>query len=110
MPGKSRNLIIAKLINKTFRFYWFFRRPQTKGVKVLIFNSNKKILMVRLTYYPNTWTFPGGGVNKKENTKDAALRECKEEVGIELSFVDLITTLDFKHEYKKTNFSYIGQK
>jgi 8-oxo-dGTP diphosphatase len=57
--------------------------------------------MIRQTYYPKTWTFPGGGVNKKEEPENAVLRECKEEVDIDLKEIDFVTTLDFNHEYKK---------
>ncbi len=99
-----RNQTIAKLINKLYRVYWFITHPKTKGVKALIFNQDK-ILMVRLTYYPNTWTFPGGGVNKKENTIDAIIRECKEEVGITLKHPEYIGDLHFEHEYKKDTVS-----
>lgn len=100
MKKKIRNPLIAKMINKTFRVYWFLTRPKTKGVKALIFNDGK-ILMIRLTYYPNMWTFPGGGVNKNEEPKDAVVRECEEEVGIRLQNPQFIKTLDFDHEYKK---------
>lgn len=100
MSSKSRNPIIAKAINTIFRICWFITRPKTKGVKALVFNKGK-ILMVRLTYYPNTWTFPGGGVDKGEDPETAVIRECKEEVGIDIENPEFIKTLDFKHEYKK---------
>jgi mutator protein MutT len=57
--------------------------------------------MVRLTYYPDTWTFPGGGLDGEETPETAAKREIEEEVGITLHDIDFITTLDFNHEYKK---------
>jgi len=107
MSNKTRNKLFAQLINKLNRIYWFFIRPKTKGVKAIIFNPDNKILMVRLTYYPNTWTFPGGGVDANEKPEDAILRECKEEVGIKLEDVNFITSLNFNHEYKKdTLFVY----
>lgn len=87
MSASPRNNYLAQFINKLFKIYWFFVRPKTKGVKVIIFNQENKILLVRLTYYPNTWTFVGGGVGKKEEPKEAILRECWEEVGIKLNEV-----------------------
>lgn len=103
----SRNTFLAKCINKLHRAWWFITRPKTRGVKVLVFNSKNEVLMVRLTYYPDTWTFPGGGVNDGEDTETAAKREVREEVGITLDRIDLVTTLDFNHEYKKdTVFVY----
>lgn len=80
--------------------YWWFVRPNTQGVKAVITSQNK-ILLVRLTYYPNTWTFPGGGVKKKETPLHAAIRECKEEVGIDLQNLIYVGVLSFGHEYKK---------
>ena len=107
MSDKTRNKYLAQFINKLHRIYWFITRPKTRGVKVIIFNPENKILMVRLTYYPNTWTFVGGGVNKNEQPEDAILRECEEEVGIKLDNVEFVKTLDFNHEYKKdTLFIY----
>lgn len=107
MSEKIRNKYLAQFIHKLHRMYWFITRPKTTGVKVIIFNQEHKILMVRLTYYPNTWTFVGGGVNKNEQPKDAILRECEEEVGIKLYNLEYIKTLDFNHEYKKdTLFIY----
>jgi mutator protein MutT len=104
---KTRSKYVAQFINKLHRIYWFVTRPKTRGVKVIIFNSENKILMVRLTYYPNTWTFVGGGVAKDEKPEDAILRECEEEVKIKLQEVDFMKTLDFNHEYKKdTLFVY----
>ena len=101
MLKNARNKHFAQAINKLNRVYWFFIRPKTRGVKVIIFNKENKILMIRLTYYPNTWTFVGGGVNKKEKPEDAILRECREEVGIELEKINFVKTLNFNHEYKK---------
>ena len=107
MSDKTRNKYLAQFINKLHRIYWFITRPETKGVKVAIFNQENKLLMVRLTYYPNTWTFVGGGVDKNEKPEDAILRECEEEIGIKLDEVSFIKTLDFNHEYKKdTLFIY----
>jgi len=95
-----RNSFIAQLINKIARLWWWSTRPQTKGVKILLVHQSN-ILLVRLTYYPNTWTFPGGGVRKGETLESAVRRECIEEVGIEPTVLRLLNTLDFEHEYKK---------
>lgn len=35
------------------------------------------------------WEFPGGKVEEGETAEDAAIRECREELGIELSVEDL---------------------
>ena len=99
-----RNQTVAIFINKLYRAHWFITRPKTKGVKALLFNQGK-ILMVRLTYYPDTWTFPGGGVHRDESTNEAIIRECKEEVDITLEHPEYIGDLHFEHEYKKDTVS-----
>lgn len=105
-----RNVHLAKFINKLFKIYWFLTRPKTRGVKCLIFNEKEEVLMVRLTYYPETWTFVGGGVNKKESTSDAIIRECSEEVGIKLKDIKYVGELYFEHEYKKDTVSVYSSK
>lgn len=95
-----RNSLIAICIHRLCRVYWFIFRPRTQGVKVLVLNQGK-ILMVRLTYYPNTWTFPGGGIHKNEDGRNAAIRECREETGIRLCDPEYLGSIDFDHEYKK---------
>lgn len=91
---------MAIFINKLCKVYWFIVRPKTRGVKGIIFNQGK-VLMVRLTYYPHTWTFPGGGVHKNEDIRSAVIRECAEEVGIQLQKPQYIGELYFNYEYKK---------
>lgn len=99
-----RNFPIAIFINKLRQVFWFILRPKTKGVKAILFNQGK-ILMVRLTYYPNTWTFPGGGVHRGESDMEAVIRECKEEVGIQLQNPEYLRSIDFDHEHKKDTVS-----
>lgn len=57
--------------------------PKTFGVKALI-EHDGKLLMIRNTYGTRHWTLPGGGIKKHETPENAARRETKEEVGIDL--------------------------
>jgi 8-oxo-dGTP pyrophosphatase MutT (NUDIX family) len=68
--------------NPIYKFYCFIFRPKSLGVKVVVENSKGEILMVRISYSHKKWTFPGGGVEKNESFKQAAIRELEEEVGI----------------------------
>lgn len=56
-------------------------RGKTLGVRVAVFDSENRILLVRHTYAPG-WLMPGGGVNRGELLKLAAAREIREEAGI----------------------------
>jgi 8-oxo-dGTP pyrophosphatase MutT (NUDIX family) len=81
--------------------YWFVFRPQTQGVKCVI-QQDGRWLMIRNSYGKGHWTFPGGGVNRSEDPADAAIREVREEVGIDLGSVEPIGTyqsnIQFKHD------------
>lgn len=63
--------------------YWAIVRPSGRGVKVVVRRGDGRLLLVRHTYGPPTWTFPGGGVHRRESPADAGRRELAEEVGIE---------------------------
>lgn len=53
----------------------------TVGVKALIINPNKEILLVKHTYMAG-WHLPGGGLNPGETPRQAIIREVKEEAAI----------------------------
>lgn len=59
------------------------------GASVLIFNKNKQLLIVKPTYKEG-WSIPGGGVDVGESPKTAAIREIKEEIGLDLKDIILI--------------------
>ncbi|MFA6513833.1 MAG: NUDIX hydrolase [Patescibacteria group bacterium] len=59
------------------------------GACVLIFNKNKKLLIVKPTYKEG-WSIPGGGVDTDESPKMAAIREVKEEVGLDFKNITLV--------------------
>lgn len=54
------------------------RWPLTMGVRIMVFDPDESILLVRHTYAPG-WHFPGGAVDPKETLAEAALRELREE-------------------------------
>ncbi|HEY4488903.1 MAG TPA: NUDIX domain-containing protein [Candidatus Paceibacterota bacterium] len=95
---------LAVFIRNLHIAYWFITRPTTRGAKAVIFNDGK-ILLVRLTYYPNSWTLPGGTVDKGETPREALIRECKEEVGIVLEGPEHIGNLYIEQQYKKDTVS-----
>ncbi|MCX6752470.1 MAG: NUDIX domain-containing protein [Candidatus Nomurabacteria bacterium] len=68
--------------NPIYKLYCFIFRPKSLGVKTVVENNDGKILMVRISYAHRKWTFPGGGVKRKESFEEAAIRELEEEVGI----------------------------
>ncbi len=63
------------------RVYWFVARPQTRGVKCIITDGDR-VLLVRHTYGPRSWDLPGGSIKRGEQAAAAASREMTEELGI----------------------------
>ncbi|QRG68408.1 NUDIX domain-containing protein [Brevibacillus choshinensis] len=63
------------------RWYWKIRKPITLGVRVIVTDEQKGVLLIRHTYV-NGWYLPGGGVEKGESFFDAARREVQEECGL----------------------------
>jgi len=81
--------IINAFIRKAYRFaylglrgWWFVRRPQTHGAAVALWHDGR-ILLVR-TSYRLRYSLPGGFVRRDEPSEQAARRELREELGIDL--------------------------
>ena len=75
------------------RIWFLVVRPKTFGVRVLIRQRNTgNVLLIRHSYGArHLWYPPGGGYRPgRETAEDAARREVREEVGIELDQLDLL--------------------
>jgi 8-oxo-dGTP pyrophosphatase MutT (NUDIX family) len=86
--------------NPIYKVYCFIFRPKSLGVKIVVEN-NDKLLMVRIGYAHKRFTFPGGGVKKNESFKDAAKRELEEEVGIKIKSLIEMGEYTSDSNYKK---------
>ena len=58
-------------------------KPALRGVKCVLVDSDR-ILLVRHTYGPHEWDFPGGGLKRNESPLSAARREMREELGVDI--------------------------
>jgi len=67
--------------------WWWLRRPRTIGVLVALWHRDR-VLLVR-TSYRAALSLPGGFVRPGEPERDAAVRELREEAGIEVDPADL---------------------
>lgn len=69
--------------------------PFLIGVKVLVLDPENKILIIQRSdkvSRPHGWDFPGGGVEKGENPSDSAIRETKEEAGLDIYNLQIAST------------------
>ncbi len=70
------------------------RRP-TAAVGIVCLRSDNVLLIRRgAPPFENQWSLPGGRIEWGERTRDAALRELKEETGCEAELVGLIDVVD----------------
>lgn len=82
------------------KLYWFIFRPKSLGVKCIVEN-NGKFLLVKINYGHHRWIIPGGGVNKGESSVNAAIRETKEETGLDVDDLIYIGSYASTKYYKK---------
>ncbi|GAB3417902.1 NUDIX domain-containing protein [Niabella aquatica] len=64
----------------------------------VLVNDKKQVLVSdERIYYNNieVTKFPGGGLELGEGTRDCVLRECREEIGIDVEVTDHLYTTDF---------------
>lgn len=69
------------------------------GVGVVCFKDDA-VLLVRRARPPITWewSIPGGGQELGETTREAALRELREETGVEARLLGLVDVIDAVRE------------
>jgi len=81
-------------------FKYFFIN-KTFGAQVVVWHNNK-LLLVKSSYR-NNFSFPGGYLKKNEDSLLGALRELKEETGLQLQTHQLIFFQLFKETCQNTD-------
>lgn len=77
--------LLVRLAHLIRSLYWRLVKPVTFGVKALIVNDAKEILLVQHTYGARSqWMLPGGSVRKGETAEAAIEREIREELGVSI--------------------------
>lgn len=67
-----------------------------KRVRAIIIEDGKVLLIHRITPSKNYWAFPGGGIEESDADEKAALvRECKEELGLDVEVGDFYAESHF---------------
>lgn len=84
-----------------------FRVPRAR---VLVWNENNEILLVRNWGGKQQWGLPGGGVERGEEPIAAARRELREEVGIALPLHAFTPIATIFYQYEAPIYSVTIQK
>ena len=80
LPVAVRRLAY-RVAYRVLQVIWLVRRPAKVGVKCLLVND-RRILLVRHTYGDRVWDLPGGALRRREAPLDGARREMREELGV----------------------------
>ena len=84
------------------RLLWRRLKPRTRGVKVMLFDSAERILLIRNAYGDTSaFVLPGGGLRLFESPEEAARREIKEEIGCALRGLEICGIYQSQREGKR---------
>ena len=87
-----KRVVFSKFGSALLHRYFLLTRSMTLGVRVLVCNREREVLLVKHSYVPG-WHLPGGGVDHGEDVATAARREVFEETGVfeldDLQFIGL---------------------
>jgi 8-oxo-dGTP pyrophosphatase MutT (NUDIX family) len=61
-----------------------------RGAGVALFDPDGRILMIKEAYGRRRWGLPGGGQQPGEDSRETAVREDKEETGLDVRLGDLV--------------------
>ena len=71
-----------------------WRKAPIAGVSVIVTNISGDVLLLKHSYGPDVWSLPRGGLGKGEDPLEAARREVREDLGLELPRIEAIGTLE----------------
>lgn len=76
--------------------------PRKLGAHAVVVRDDRRVLLLR-SRYADTWQLPGGGVSASENLDTTVVRECREELGLDVA-IEAMTGF----YYQAFNSAYVG--
>jgi 8-oxo-dGTP pyrophosphatase MutT (NUDIX family) len=73
-----------RLAHALRKVWWRIARPRVTGCRVLAFDGQGRVLLVRHSYGSGSWMAPGGGMRRGEDPLLAGSRELLEETACRL--------------------------
>ncbi len=87
-------------------------QPVFNVARVILLNSEGKILILKRNlqdkWYPGLWDIPGGGVDESESLKEAAIREVREECGLEIEIPEDYLTVFHRTDKPVDIYGFFG--
>ena len=106
LPVPARRLAY-RVAHRLLSAWSSMRRPRRAGVKCLL-RDGERVLLIRHTYgRRDVWDLPGGGIRRGEEAARAAAREAREEVGVDADWRPL-ATLTFHDRGETTLHAFIA--
>jgi len=86
--------LLLRLAHRLRHSWRSWRKVPISGCSVIVTDMEGSILMLRHSYGSSSWSLPGGGIGHNESAEDAARREVREELGIELGAMNAIGVIE----------------
>ena len=89
--GKHADVKFPRSLTCPHCGYSAFYNPKPVACAITT-NTNNELLLLRRGFQPQRglWSMPGGFVDLGESTEDAAIRETKEEIGVDITLEHLV--------------------
>lgn len=99
MEALLKRLVPMRLLYWLLNAYLFFDRRERFAVTGFIFNGSD-LLLVRHSYGNQSWSPPGGFIQKNEDATEGLRREIREEVGLVLESIHHMGTFKDSRPHK----------
>lgn len=90
---KPLHRVALRLAHRTRHSWRRIVKPRLAGVTVIATNQAGEVLLVRHSYGPDIWSLPGGGRGRSEDPEEAARREIREELAVDIIGLELVSEL-----------------